>query len=69
MTKVTIEGSDGSELLIDYQQGVGFTVLLADKSQLDFSLDPYEWETLKAFLDLQAKIEAEQTRSGEEASS
>jgi hypothetical protein len=55
--KVTISGNNDSELLIDYQQGVGFTVLFADKTQVDFSIEPHEWDVLKTFLDNQRALE------------
>lgn len=57
MIKVTISGNNDSELLIDYQQGVGFTVLFADKTQVDFSIEPHEWDVLKTFLDNQRALE------------
>ncbi len=57
MIRISIDGSDGAELLLDYQQGVVFTVLLADKTQIDFGLEPHEWEVLLAFLDKQKEVE------------
>jgi hypothetical protein len=55
--KVTVGGNNGSELLIDYQHGVGFTVLLPDRTQLDFSIEPHEWDLLREFLDNQRALE------------
>ena len=41
-----------NELCIDHQDGcVGFTVLLADDSQLDFNVELDQWKQLKTFVD------------------
>ena len=53
MLQAIVNGSKGSEMFIDYHQGVGFTVVLKDGSQYDFCVEEHEWETLKKFLDNQ----------------
>lgn len=48
---------DGAELYIDYQDGVGLTIIAPDKSQINFSFEPHEWDVLLAFLDKQKAAE------------
>jgi hypothetical protein len=56
MIKLSI-WEDGSELNIDYQGGVGITIITPDKQQIDFSFEPHEWEVVKAFLENQKAVE------------
>ena len=42
-----------AEMYIDYQDGVGFTVIVDRNQQYDFSLDDAEWDSFKMFIDKQ----------------
>ena len=49
--------TDGNnEMTIDYQSGsVGFTVVLSDGSQVDFSIEDEDWEPFKNFIEAKMK--------------